>query len=605
MPLSPHAAAMIHDTCIVLVLQTGTGQRQHKLGAFVRSIEALALQAEQKLGLAPGSFDFHDEMGRIDTPQDLNRALRSAAAERQDCTLQVREQGHYLRLRSLEAEVVQLKNRKQPDDHAQELKQEFKQQLNLMSSQITNVISKLDKKIEEEVKPEMDSQAQGQNALSQQMTAIQQKLSGLDVEELRSISNDVGGFKKVFLTTIERIDRMEAAFAADSARILADNETMRKALGELERYIHGKIEVCIEADGDLRKGQQIIAEKIGLVADDLRVLQRDLRMLGHRCHDTLEAGDGMRTLLGAVREDNLKLTKQCNEMVTRMRCVEYSAEEKWEGFFPGVIYFRKWHKEAKGGDVQLNADLSVATGRGFLSATGFIMGSDEGLCVADGPCRRFGTSSAFSTYFEIEVDEITSSPAGSGGLYVGVAIQSAEEIHAHPKHEFDGWLLGGPSKAVFCRAGSTGVGLEEAEYDGLIPGSVPQPRGDQKAQLGTTKDSDAKAAADAVQLLRAALPPRSKGEITTAPSTWSSESLRMGDRVGVVFQSHREGGARLRVVVNGNVVGQHEFRGAPPAQALSLLHPVVRLAGTSKAVRLRAGITPPGRVLGDDPRAGS
>lgn len=46
-----------------------------------------------------------------------------------------------------------------------------------------------------------------------------------------------------------------------------------------------------------------------------------------------------------------------------------------------------------------------------------------------------------------EVDEISAAPAGSGGFYVGMSLQSGEEIARHPRKEFDGWLVGGNRKA--------------------------------------------------------------------------------------------------------------------------------------------------------------
>lgn len=83
----------------------------------------------------------------------------------------------------------------------------------------------------------------------------------------------------------------------------------------------------------------------------------------------------------------------------------------------------------------------------------------------------------------VQVDEITAAPAGSGGLYVGMSLQSGEaspdatgcqwftkckektpnfilttvmmhrihwcqEITKHPRREFDGWLVGGNRKAL-------------------------------------------------------------------------------------------------------------------------------------------------------------
>merc|ERR1712086_1188245 len=189
--------------------------------------------------------------------------------------------------------------------------------------------------------------------------------------------------------------------------------------------------------------------------------------------------------------DNEHLRSECGQVRTRVHVIEGQATEQWEGFAPGVLYFRRFHFAAKGVDVQMSRDLLTATGRGFLAATGVVIGTDEGMCVGDGPCRRFGTPGSFASYFELEIDEICAAPAGAGGLYVGVSLQNGEEIEAHPRKEFDGWLVGGAGKALICRAATT------AGYEESPPPSAPQP-----ADFGSDiTASAAKKAADALQML--------------------------------------------------------------------------------------------------------
>merc|ERR1711976_752007 len=110
-----------------------------------------------------------------------------------------------------------------------------------------------------------------------------------------------------------------------------------------------------------------------------------------------------------------------------------AAREKWAGFAPGVMYFRRWHPTAKGSDVQLDAELKTATGRGFMAAMGVVIGNSEGLVLADGPCRRFGTPGHWASYYEVQVEEISHAPAGAGGLYVGFTLQSPDEVNEHPR----------------------------------------------------------------------------------------------------------------------------------------------------------------------------
>lgn len=391
-------------------------------------------------------------------------------------------------------------------------------------------------------------------------------------------------------SALKRADNVETNFNRDKARMETDIKRNTEDLQDLSKYIAGKIDVCIEADGDLKREMQLTNERMQLLGDDLRLNKESLRDLATRTSGALEESEELRTLLGTVREDNEHLRSECGQVRTRVHVIEGTASEQWEGFAPGVLYFRRFHSLAKGIDVQLSNDLSIATGRGFLAATGVVMNNDEGLCVGDGPCRRFGTPGAWSSYFEVEIDEICAAPSGSGGLYVGVSLQNGEEIEGHPRKEFDGWLVGGHEKALICRAAAPDAGGEI-----LKPLSSLQP-----AAFGSDiSSSAAQKAAEALKMLRAAMPPKPKGEVRQLNCTWNSESLRPPDRVGVLFKCHREGGARIRVLVNGTVKCSHEFSEAPPAEAMGFLTPIVRLAGTGKSVKLLPGLTPPARALSD------
>merc|ERR1719231_1026849 len=141
---------------------------------------------------------------------------------------------------------------------------------------------------------------------------------------------------------------------------------MHEDLNDLSRYIAGKVDVSIEADGDLRREAQLTNERMQLLADDLRLHQEGLRDLTQRTSGALEESEELRTLLGTVREDNEHLRNECGQVRTRVHCIEGTATEQWEGFAPGVLYFRRFHASTKGPDIQLSSDLCTATGRGFL-----------------------------------------------------------------------------------------------------------------------------------------------------------------------------------------------------------------------------------------------
>jgi len=383
---------------------------------------------------------------------------------------------------------------------------------------------------------------------------------------------------------VRKTNDMQNAWQVDKARLNEMGLQCQQDLHELQRYLQGKIDVCIEADADLRREQQLCNERMQIVADDLRLLHNEHQRLMRQITGALEESEELRTLLGQVREDNEHLRYDHGNVKTRVHCIEGQATEVWKGFMPGVLYFKQWHRTAKGGDVQHSKDMQTSTGRGFMAVTGLVVGNIEGLCVADGPCRRFGTPSQYSSYYELEMREVKAVPDGMGGLYVGVSLQSSEEIAKHPQKEFDGWLMGGNCKALVCRAGTP----PDMPVDpNRVPGTFASGISD-----GTTGDIQ-----EAMALLRKALPPRPKGEMRDFGSSWDSQNLRPGDRIGVLFRCNRDAGARLRVSVNGTVVATQDFQDAPTAEAVGLFTPVIRIAGSAKSVKILPGLQPPSAML--------
>jgi len=548
----------------------------------IRTLDAMMRLAENQFQLPKNSFDVFDRYGKIEATEDFQRAL--SMAQNGECLLEVREHKHYVKLRELEGQhtiTVQKMQRLEGMIKASEERTEAK--IEVAKDSLRVVMAGMEKKIREEIMPTLEVLCRDRSQLQKECRMLQEKISGINVNELRDIAEKAIVLKEEARACIKRVDRIEGTWNDEKQVIIEDVTRTQQELKELQRYMQGKIDVCIEADADMRREQQLANERMQLTADDMRLLTEELQRLSHQCSGALEESEELRTLLGQIREDNSYLKSQTGDVRTRIGCLEGTASEKWEGFAPGVLYFRHFHPTAKGDDVQLSANLQIATGRGFLAATGVVLGSDEGLCVADGPCRRFGTPEAFSSYYELEVDEICAAPAGAGGLYVGVALQSGEEIAAHPRREFDGWLLGGYGKALICRRGKAGV--EEPDLPATFaPGAA---------------SGAADAAKEALKLLRSSMPPKPKGECREVTGNWFSEELRMGDRVGVLFRCNRDGGARLRVAVNGEVRATQIFVDAPPAEAVGFLTPILRLAGTGKSTRLCAGLQPPTRMLVD------
>jgi len=569
------------------------GEKEHKISAagsgtdavrFFRSLEDLATHAHDKLGVPPGTYDLYDRHGQIRHHGDLLRSLEQAGAG--ECTVEIREHHQFTRIRGVEAETSVLSNRiTQLELKLKQSEENTDLKIGDAKNELKELIRKVDRKVDVEVKPSIEHLNREVLELKRQTKAIQEKLADLNIQEMRELASAAQGLQDALQAAIQRMDSVNEQWQQDKIVMEGGMSNLDEALKELRRYVSGKLDVCIEADADLRRDQQDLDERLQIVRDNLKLLGEDHKALDRHCQGALEQSEELRCTLGQLREDNDDLRRDHGQTRTRMDVMEGRRSEpvvQLARQLAEVQFFRLWHRGAKGPDVQFSADLSVATGRGFLAATGMVLGNCEGLAVADGPCRRFGTHGLWSSYYEVLIDEICAAPETAGGLYVGVAIQTGEEIAAHPRREFDGWLIGGPGKALICRAGYAG---------GQEPGSMP-------ASWAQAAGSDASATAErAMELLRAALPPRPKGEMREVRSMWQSQKLTKGDKVGVLFRCNREGGARMKISLNGDVVATHEFMEAPPAEAVGFLTPVMRFAGTGKSAKLLPGLTPPSHVL--------
>jgi len=539
----------------------------------------------QELGIPNHSFDIYDRYGKIEEDEDLRRAIHMAGTA--DCTLRVKEHEHYRRLRDVESRHDEVDRRLNDIERAIRANQDdLSERLEAARVEATSASKRISDRIDQEVMKNISALFASSKDVQKEQRIIQEKLSQIDVAEMQRIATQTVALRDEVRDAVRKVNDMQESWPREKARLEEMCVETQKDLYDLQQYFQGKIDVVISADADLRREQQLVSERMGLIADDVRLVRSSHDGLEKRCSLALEENDELRTLVGALREDSEHLKSDHGQVRTRVCVLEGSAEERWKGFCPGVLYFKTWHRFAKGDDVYFNNDMTVATGRGFLAATGMVCGNIEGLAVADGPCRRFGTPGCFSSYYEVEVDEMKAVPDGMGGLWVGFALQSSDEIAAHRTREFDGWLVGGYSKAMVCRAGTD----PDMPVDKLPATFAP----------GVMQDSSVPNVKMAMELLRKALPPRLSGEMREFGSNWNSQTLRIGDRVGVLWRSNRTAGARLRVSVNGSIVLTQEFMDAPTAEAVGFFTPIVRLAGSGKAVRLCPGVTPPAKMLADD-----
>eukprot|EP00406_Dinophysis_acuminata_P034996 CAMPEP_0179370686 /NCGR_PEP_ID=MMETSP0797-20121207/85323_1 /TAXON_ID=47934 /ORGANISM="Dinophysis acuminata, Strain DAEP01" /LENGTH=530 /DNA_ID=CAMNT_0021086485 /DNA_START=74 /DNA_END=1667 /DNA_ORIENTATION=+ len=507
---------------------------------FLNKIETVRLLAEEQCGVPPDTYDFYDSHGKIADREDLHRAIQSAGDE---CSIEVREHRHYVQIRTLEEQLAALTARTTKLEKAlRASEQRTDMKVEEVKDWTKGLLANVDRRLQE-LHSKSEELSRDRNHLQRQTRLIEEKLNKLNVDDVRQMMDDNKETMKEMRYAIKRVDKLDHAWGEDKASIVEDATRTKGDLKELQRYVQGKIDVCIEADGDLRREQQLSHERMQLLADDLRLMTDEHKLLTLQSARVMEEVDDLRARFGRTRDETEQYRLDIGSVRTRVHCIEDTAAESWEGFAPGVLYCRQWHRAAKGADVKFSGDLLVATARGFLASNGHVVGNSEGLVLGD-------------------------APAGA----------SASRAPSPPTTS--------STKALVCRAGVDGAPAQDPPVPPatLAPGIVPP---------------SALVVAEAMKTLQACLPPRSSGEVQQVESDWDDQALGISDRVGVLFKCRGEGGAHLRVAVNGEVVATHYFVEAPPAEALGFLTPALRLAGTGKSVRILPDSKPPPHMFAE------
>eukprot|EP00406_Dinophysis_acuminata_P014376 CAMPEP_0179238258 /NCGR_PEP_ID=MMETSP0797-20121207/14858_1 /TAXON_ID=47934 /ORGANISM="Dinophysis acuminata, Strain DAEP01" /LENGTH=429 /DNA_ID=CAMNT_0020945555 /DNA_START=74 /DNA_END=1359 /DNA_ORIENTATION=+ len=407
---------------------------------FLNKIETVRLLAEEQCGVPPDTYDFYDSHGKIADREDLHRAIQSAGDE---CSIEVREHRHYVQIRTLEEQLAALTARTTKLEKAlRASEQRTDMKVEEVKDWTKGLLANVDRRLQE-LHSKSEELSRDRNHLQRQTRLIEEKLNKLNVDDVRQMMDDNKETMKEMRYAIKRVDKLDHAWGEDKASIVEDATRTKGDLKELQRYVQGKIDVCIEADGDLRREQQLSHERMQLLADDLRLMTDEHKLLTLQSARVMEEVDDLRARFGRTRDETEQYRLDIGSVRTRVHCIEDTAAESWEGFAPGVLYCRQWHRAAKGADVKFSGDLLVATARGFLASNGHVVGNSEGLVLGDAPCRRFGVAGAFASYYEFEIEGTTRAAPGVGGLYAGVSVQSGDEVAAHRGHEFDGWLIGG------------------------------------------------------------------------------------------------------------------------------------------------------------------
>mmetsp|Transcript_53306 Transcript_53306/g.155300 ORF Transcript_53306/g.155300 Transcript_53306/m.155300 type:complete len:590 (+) Transcript_53306:112-1881(+) len=587
MTLAVPALILSYEDQVYQVSAAGTGSIPVQM---LRNLENCETEAQKQFKLPPGTYDLYDRFGKIERPEDLQRALDTAGGG--ECNIEVREHRPYVHVRRLD-NVNSAQNQRMDiiEDTIRKAEQHAQTALEEHSQELREYIQRVERKILDELVPVIDELCRDRTQLQKDLRKAQEKLRQINVRELHEMRHDFFALKEQVQAAVKRVDRIDVMWATEKLRIEEDLKQNNMELKELQRYMQGRIDVCVEADADLARNHQVLEQRVKLLADDLGLFRDDTQELSALAAGSREKQQELMEVLTEVRTVNTSLVTDCGHFLTRIRCIEVAGMEEWTGFMPGVIFYKKWSRHAFGEDVQLSSDLFMATGRGNLATTGIVVNADEGLAVADGPCKRYGKPGQWASYFEVEVEEVAPAPAGAGGLFVGLSVQSAQEIGSHPRKEFDGWLMGGPLKALICRYGTAGLPEPDLETPEPLPATWAPGLDASETAFDAVREN--------VENLKLAMPHRPKCEVRQIDSCWESESLNIGDSVGILFRPKPSGGARMRVCVNGKVVAQHDFMASdsPPADTLGYLTPIVRLAGTGKSVRIWRDKKPPAEML--------
>lgn len=265
----------------------------------IKNLEAFFQDAEEKLGLPPGSYDFYDTFGKISTPADLQRALTNAGSD--ECIIEVREHLHFIRIRGLEADNARLTARLDALEVAlRETEQRSDMKLEVASEELAKMIKKCESTIYEEVGPAIEVVMKKQNDTEKDVRAFAEKLGQFDLQELRELSSNALQMRDEVRNCVNRLNVLDTQWMNDKEELRSIVDGCNQDLKDLQKYIMGKIDVCIEADADVRRDQQILNERMQLVADDLRLLMEEHQRLANRTLGVVEENEEMRVLIGQI-----------------------------------------------------------------------------------------------------------------------------------------------------------------------------------------------------------------------------------------------------------------------------------------------------------------
>lgn len=368
----------------------------------VVNLQDVKNRIRETLRLPPGEFDLFDIHGHIENDVDLLRAFHKFNRGEESVWIEVKnswEQNHYLRIGHVEDRTENIDGRlktveatmasSEPDGYVGVLNklQDLQNQINALDARVVLT----ERFIPETYEPMIEDLCHSRDQMGRDIRIVQEKFGTFDIEELREVILEHKENREQIAKSVIRTNQIDAELQQNKARDIEDAAANKQMVDDLHRYVQGKLEAVIEGDAALAKQIEDMDMHVKLMADDIKLLKEDHALNVMKCNEFIEENQSVRTIMGQIREDTEHIKVDAGMTKERIHVMEGKASENWEGFLPGVLYFRRWHRTAKGNDVKLSGNLMSATARGFTASFGVVMQSDEGLAIGDGPCRRFGT----------------------------------------------------------------------------------------------------------------------------------------------------------------------------------------------------------------------
>merc|ERR1711904_746469 len=169
-------------------------------------------------------------------------------------------------------------------------------------------------------------------SMQMEVQSIGMALKEFDIKDLKEVMENAKVAQNQVQDALNRVTQLEKSWEIEKEMMMNDLEDQKKDLASVQRSIAGKIDVCIEADADLHREMRVVSEKCGLNADDVTLIQEEMKKVVYKCQLAMEQSLESKTLLSGVREDSAKVLMDSNQLKERVHCLEGITAEKFPEF---------------------------------------------------------------------------------------------------------------------------------------------------------------------------------------------------------------------------------------------------------------------------------